>query len=42
VGAGFVIESYSHIGLAGKILLGKSKYSLGPTDTGGLGLTYRF
>jgi hypothetical protein len=42
VGLGFMIESYSHIGKAGKILMGNTKFGMGPTQSGGLGLRYNF
>jgi len=41
VGTIFMIESYSHIGKAGKILMGKTKYSFGPSSSG-LGLACTF
>jgi hypothetical protein len=41
-GTVFMIESFSHIGKAGRILMGNAKFGLGPTKSGGLGISYNF
>ena len=41
VGEVLILESYSHIGKAGKILNGESRVSAGVTSTG-IGLSYKF